>query len=118
LASRSTSRCLPRFQVLCPLPQPLPIRVTVLEEKFVGRTVYEGHLRALSDVEAIIQSPLALAPLSDLKITVAATPQNNPAGNIYGKVLASVVDPPGHARIRFTSVTPEFKLWATTFSAP
>ena len=27
-----------------PLPQPLPVRFTVLEEKFVGRTVYEGQL--------------------------------------------------------------------------
>ena len=107
-----------RSQVLFALPQPLPIRFTVLEEKFVGRTVYEGHLTALSEVEATIQSPLSLAPLSNLKITVAATPQNNPAGDIYGKVLASATDTPGHARIRFTSVNPELKLWATTLSSP
>ena len=107
-----------RSQVLFALPQPLPVHFTVLEEKFVGRTVYEGHLTALSEVEATIQSALALAPLSNLKITVAATPQNNPPGDIYGKVLASAADTPGHARIRFTSVTPELKLWATTLSSP
>lgn len=106
-----------RSKALCPLPQPLPIRFTVLEEKFVGRTVYEGHLTALSDVEATIQSPLALALLSNLKIIVAATPQDNPAGEIYGKVLDSAAETPGDARIRFTSVTPELKLWATTLSS-
>jgi len=106
-----------RSQALGPLPQPLPIQFTVLEEKFVGRTVYDGYLTALSDVEASIQSPLALALLSNLKITVAATPHGNPAGEIYGKVLESIAETPGHARIRFTSVTPEFKLWATTVSS-
>jgi hypothetical protein len=80
--------------------------------------VYEGHLTALSDAEATIQSPLALTPLSNLKITVAASPQNNPTGDIYGKVLASVADTPGQARIRFTSVTPELKAWATTLTSP
>jgi adenylate cyclase len=103
-----------RSGALSPLPQPLPVRFTVLEEKFVGRTVYEGYLTALSDVEASIQSPLALPLLSNVKITVAVTPHNNPAGEIYGKVLGEVADTPGHARIRFTSVTPELKHWAAT----
>ena len=107
-----------RSQALVALPQPLPVHFTVLEEKFVGRTVHEGHLIALSDSEATIQAPLALTPLSNLKITVAASPQNNPAGDIYGKVLASVADTPDHARIRFTSVTPELKLWAATLTSP
>ena len=106
-----------RSQALVALPKPLPVQFTVLEEKFVGRTVYEGHLTALSESEATIQSPLALTPLSNLKITVAASPQNNPTGDIYGKVLASVADTPGQARIRFTSVTPELKLWATTLTS-
>jgi hypothetical protein len=50
-------------------------------------------------------------------VSIAATPHNNPAGDIYGKVLALVADTPGHARIRFTSVAPEFKLWATTLGS-
>jgi adenylate cyclase len=106
-----------RSQALHPLPQPLPIRFTVLEEKFVGRTVYEGCLTALSDVEASIQSPLTLALLSNVRITVAATSRDHPAGDIYGKVVGAVQDVPGDTRIRFTSVTPELKLWATTLSS-
>jgi adenylate cyclase len=107
-----------RSQALRPLPQPLPIRFTVLEEKFVRRSVHEGFLTALSDVEASIRSPLTLAPLSNVRLTVAATSQDHPAGDIYGKVVGAVEDSPGHARIRFTSVTPELKLWATTLGSP
>ena len=50
-----------RSEALCPLPQPLPIRFTVLEEKFVGRTVHEGRLASLSESEAGIESELSLA---------------------------------------------------------
>jgi hypothetical protein len=89
---------------LRPLAQPLAVQFTVLEEKFVGRTVYDGHLTEVSDAEARLRSPLALAVLSNLKITVPASPLGNPAGEIYGKVLDAT-------RIRFTSATPELRAW-------
>ena len=38
-----------RSMPLRPLAQPLPVQFTVLEEKFVGRTVYDGHLIEVSD---------------------------------------------------------------------
>src|SRR5262249_53782801 len=77
------------------LPQPLPVRFTVLEEKFVGRTVYDGRLVEVSDFEARLESSLALAVLSNLKLTVAASAQGNPAGEIYGKVLAAGAEAAG-----------------------
>jgi hypothetical protein len=58
---------------------------------------------------------LAMAPLSNLRRRDHA---GQSCGDIYGKVLASVADIPGHSRIRFISVTPEFKLWAITLSSP
>jgi len=73
--------------------------------------VHEGHLTEVSDLEASVQAPHALAVLSNLKITVSESPQGNPAGDIYGKVLESVADTPGHARIWFTSISPEFRTW-------
>jgi adenylate cyclase len=100
-----------RSKPLRPLAPPLPVRFTVLEEKVAGRTVHEGHLSEVSDLEASVQSPLALAVLSNLKIIVSETPQGNPSGDIYGKVLESVVDTPGRARIWFTSISPELKTW-------
>ena len=102
-----------RSKPLRPLTPPLPIQFTVLEEKFAGRTVHEGHLTDVSDLEASVQSPLALVVLSNLKIIVSAIPQGNPAGEIYAKVLQSVAGAPGRARIWFTSVSPELKTWLT-----
>ena len=107
------SRSLP----LRPLAEPLAVHFTVLEEKFVGRTVYDGQLIEVSELEARLRSSLALVVLSNLKITVAASPQGNPAGEIYGKVLDCTAGTPGHARIRFTSATPELKTWVTAWGS-
>jgi hypothetical protein len=43
---------------LRPLAEPLPVHVTVLGEKFVGRTVHDGHLMELSGFEARLRSSL------------------------------------------------------------
>jgi len=102
---------------LRPLTEPLAVQFTVLEEKFVGRTVYDGHLIEVSEFEARLRSSLALVVLSNLKITVAAGPQGNPAGEIYGKVLDCTAGTPGQARIRFTSATPELKTWVTAWGS-
>ncbi len=103
-----------RSKRLRPLAPPLPIRFTVLEEKFISRTVHEGHLTEGSEVEASLQSPLLLAVLSNLKIIVSETARGNPAGEIYGKILESVAETPGCARIWFTSISPELKTWLST----
>jgi adenylate cyclase len=96
---------------LRPLTPPMPVRFTVLEEKFVGRTVHDGHLTELSDHETRLQSSPVPAILSNLKITVAPSAQGNPAGEIYGKVVDATDGSPGLARVRFTSATPELKAW-------
>jgi adenylate cyclase len=101
----------PRSPALRPLAQPLPVQFTVLEEKFVGRTVHDGHLTELSDFETRLRSPRAPALLSNVKITVAPSGQGNPAGEIYGKVVDGSAGSPGLARVRFTSATPELKAW-------
>jgi hypothetical protein len=82
-----------------------------LEGKFAGHTVHEGHLTEVSDLEASVQSPLALPVRSNLKITVSETPHGNPAGDIYGKVLESGAETSGRARIWFTSISPELRTW-------
>lgn len=96
---------------LVSLPQPLPIHFTVLEEKFVGRTVHEGRLVALSDAEAGVECQLALVPLSNLKIQLEPVAGANPGGEIYAKVIGAVAGASGQTRIRFTSVSPELKAW-------
>jgi hypothetical protein len=107
----------PKTKPLRPLAPPLPVQFTVLEEKFVGRTVHDGHVRALTDLEASIWSALPLAVLSNLRVTVTATSHGNPAGEIYGKVIEPVANASGETRIRFTSITPELKAWAAVLAS-
>jgi adenylate cyclase len=106
-----------KTMALCPLPQPLPIRFTVLEEKFVGRTVHAGRLAAVSDTEAAITSEETPAPLSNLKIELDPTAGANPGGEIYAKVIGPVAGASGQTRIHFTSVTPELKSWVQQTAA-
>jgi hypothetical protein len=68
-------------------------------------------LTALSKLEANMGSDLRPAVLSNLQISIAATPMGNPEGEIYGKVMESVARTRNGVRIRFASVTPELKTW-------
>jgi adenylate cyclase len=106
-----------RSAALGSLPQPLPISFTVLEEKFLGRTVHEGRLAALSESEAGIESALALVPLSNLKIELKPMAGANPGGEIYAKVIGAVAGASGQTRIRFTSLSPELKVWVQQTAA-
>lgn len=100
-----------RCAALDPLPEPLPIAITLLEEKFLGRTVHVGRLVALSATEAGIESELALLPLSNLKLELNPVAGANPAGEIYAKAIGPVAGFAGQTRIRFTSVSPDLKVW-------
>src|SRR5262252_5159051 len=102
---------------LTPLTAPLRVRFTVLEEKFAGRTVYDGWLTALSAQQAELTSHLSPVVLSNLQIKVGVTSLGNPAGEIYGKVVESFDRAPNGVRIRFASVTPELKGWAREFAS-
>jgi len=97
-------------------PRPLSICFTVLEEKFLERTLHEARLAALSASEAGIESELSLVPLSNLKTEVKPVPGANPGGEIYAKVIG-VVTASGQTRIRFTSLSPELKVWVQPTAA-
>ncbi len=107
----------PRVAALYALPEPLPIRFTILEEKFVGRTVHEARLFAVSDSEARIESDFPLPPLSNLKIELQSVEGENPAGQLYAKVVGSIQPGEAGSRIRFTSVSPEVKTWVRQITA-
>jgi adenylate cyclase len=110
---------LPRqTHTLCSLPQPLVVQFTVLEEKFVGRTVHQGRLLAISDSEAAIECELPLSPLCNLKIEMQAVPGSSPGGEIYAKVLRVTGTAPVQTQIRFTSLSPEIKKWTQLITAP
>ena len=100
-----------KSKLLLPLPSPLPLRFTVLEEKFVGRTVYLGKLVALSPSGAAVESESVLVPLSNLKIEIASTAIDCPGGEIYAKVVGPLAAGSAQTEICFTSVPPELKTW-------
>jgi class 3 adenylate cyclase/CheY-like chemotaxis protein len=100
-----------RSTALAPLPQPVPVHFTVLEEKFVGRTVHTGRLASLSDSEAGLESDVSLVPLTNLKIELEPRPGANPGGEIYAKVIAAGTGASPQNRIRFTSLSPDLKVW-------
>lgn len=100
-----------RSQPLRPLSEPVAIRFTVLEEKFAGRTVYEGRLMAVSEIEADIQSAAALGPLSNVRIELGSEADGHPGGDIYAKVMRVASDESCLQRIRFTSIPPGLKAW-------
>jgi adenylate cyclase len=106
-----------RSTALSPLPRPVPIRFTVLEEEFAGRPVYGGRLVSVSNSEAGVESELALVPLSNLKIELEPVTGANPGGEIYAKVIGAVVGASGQTRIRFTSLSPELKTWVQQTAA-
>ena len=106
-----------KSSALVTLPVPLPIRFTVLEEKFVGRTVHEGRLVAVSEIEAAVDSRLTLVPLCNLKIELASMAGTNPGGEIYAKVIGTDGGST-KSRIRFTSLSPQLKVWVQQIARP
>jgi class 3 adenylate cyclase len=93
------------------LPQPLPVRFTILEEKFVGRTLYHGQMLAVSSSEAAIDSSLAVPALCNVRIEVDAVAGSVPGGEIYAKVMANAPRGSHGTGVRFTSVSPDLKAW-------
>ncbi len=100
-----------RSTLLFPLPQAWPVQFTVLEEKFLGRTVHQGRVVSISASEAGLKSGQALAPLSNVKLEIDAAAGAGPGGEIYAKVIGPVAAPSGSTRVRFTSISPELKTW-------
>jgi class 3 adenylate cyclase len=100
-----------RSEPLVPLSPAAVIHFTILEEKFIGRTVYEGTLTAVSPIEGAIVAEAQLVPLSNLKIQVEPVAGTNPGGEVYAKVVGALAGDCHQTRIRFTSVSPEFKDW-------
>jgi adenylate cyclase len=105
-----------RSTALVPLKRPLSVCFTVLEEKFVGRTVYAGRLTAACEREASMESEAVLPRLSNLRLELEAAEGENPRGEIYAKVVGQTGEGSGPAVIRYTSVTPELKIWLRKMS--
>jgi class 3 adenylate cyclase len=102
--------------VVMALQVPVTVSFTVMEEKFVGRDSFEGSIIGLSPAEGHLVSEHAVAPLSDVRMTLKAGAGGSPGGEIYGKMI-DVVAGTSAMRIRFTKVAPELREWLRSTGA-
>lgn len=84
----------------------IALRYTVLEEKFVGRTVFQGQLVKLSTKGGQIHAASPPPPLSNLKIWLAEGNGADMPGELYGKVVENPTKSTRVFTVRFTSVSP------------
>jgi adenylate cyclase len=89
------------------LDKEIPIRYMVLEEKFAGRTIFEGNCVKLSTKEAEVRSEHPVSLLSNLKIQLIGNNGEVVPGNLFGKVVGKAADCQHHFYLRFTSVPSE-----------
>ena len=102
---------------LTPLDEEIPIRYTVLEEKFAGRTVFSGSFVKLSAKEAEVFSEHPVPMLSNLKLQLFDTDEQGISGDLYGKVVGQPKDNHTRFYLRFTSVSSEVATFLQGFSA-
>jgi adenylate cyclase len=84
----------------------IPLEFTVLEEKFAGRTRFEGTLEELSVKNATISATELPAVLSNLKMEVGRGGNGEVYKDVYGKVMETLPDG-ARFQLRFTSVPKE-----------
>jgi len=95
---------------LIALDSAIPIRFTVLEEKFAGRAIIAGSLVKLSRREAEILTDTPVNTLTNLKIHVLQADGEAVEGDLFAKVLESPDDESQASvvpsLIRFMSIPP------------
>ena len=84
----------------------IPLEFTVLEEKFAGRTRFEGTIEELSVKNATISTAELPAVLSNLKMEVGGGGNGDAYKDVYGKVMETLPDGT-RFQLRFTSVPKE-----------
>ena len=91
---------------LTALDAAISLRYSVLEEKFVGRTVFQGRLVKLSAKGAQIDAPWPAPPLSNLKIWLTGDNGVEAPGDLYAKVIEAPRGLGKGFEVRFTSISP------------
>jgi len=91
---------------LLALPAPIVCTYVIMEEKFVGRTAFDGIITQLSRSGARMHCRQPLAPLTNLRLRCLDDAGRELPGDIYAKVIDRSVDHPHLATLRFTSLAP------------
>ena len=81
----------------------IPVRYTVLEEKFAGRTVYEGSIVKLSTKDALVSCQGPLSVMTNLKLQLTDTDSGEVFDSVYVKVMEQSQEDDKQFSLRFTS---------------
>ncbi len=106
----------PRALALSALSEPIPVRLTRLENKQVAGAAVRGRLVRASLSEAEISSDLPHEPLTDLAIELE--PPASATTPFYGKVLGRRPSAGASFALRFTSLSPEVAAYLTARLTP
>jgi len=99
---------LPAFQSnLLALREAMPIEYVLVEGKQLIGSPIPGRLVKISRRRAEISSERAIAPLSDIRITILSRINSIGLENIYAKVTDISVGNPPRFLIHFTSISPQ-----------
>ncbi|MGH6825444.1 PAS domain-containing protein [Methyloceanibacter sp.] len=105
-------------EALTELPEEIPLRYEVVESSQVGGETRRGALTKLARkwAEARLEAPVP--PLSNLKMRLIGSDDQELPGTLYGKVVASVPGSSSRFSVRFTSVPPEIDAVLRKLTAP
>ncbi len=92
---------------LTPLAVALPIRYTVLEEKFAGRTVFAGRIMRLSSKDAMVSCQEPLSVMTNLKVQLIDPGSGEVFDHVYVKVMEQSQEDAQQFCLRFTSMPKE-----------
>ncbi len=98
-----------RDEPLADLPQPLPLRFVVLNDKRVEGPEREGLLTRLSMKEAEIESRERPGPYANVRVQLVSRDGARMPGDVYGKVGAEGSAGSKGFLLRFTSIPPEVR---------
>lgn len=96
-----------RYSTLNTLPQPLPIRFTILEGKHIGEHRYNGNIIKLNARSAEIQAQRNCRKFTNLKLFFSEQEDSQKIVELYAKVIKQLSNSPPVFLANFTSVPPE-----------
>jgi adenylate cyclase len=92
---------------LVALGEAIPVRLAVLEEKYLDGAVLTGHLVKLSAHGGEIDAERAVTQWSNIKVQLVAHHGETLPGYLYAKILAPLPESPLGFYAHFTFVSPE-----------
>jgi len=93
-------------ELIC-LPQPLCVRMTVLDGKHAGKDFHEGQIVKLLDNLSEIHASICIDKLINIKITLLDQKRQEVTSDLYGKVIGVISESPPVLQVNFTAVPPE-----------